>query len=139
MRVLVAVILIVHGLIMLGTSLGIMNGTRSLQNPAWLKWWPGRLGESWLLRRLDLAKSSLPWLTGLVWWLGGFLLVLAGLGVFGIIVSADSWPAFAIVGAILTLAMLLVYLHPVYLLNILVSLVILVVLLFGLLSPASFT
>ena len=138
MKTLVVVILVVHGLVVLGNSLGVLNSSPIAQNPKWLKWWPTRFGESWLLKRLGLARTGIAWLTGLVWWLSGLLLILAGLGILGFLLSADTWRGFAIAGAALSLIMLLVYLHPAFIVGVLLSLAILISLLVLQWPPAGF-
>jgi hypothetical protein len=49
MKILIAVLLIVHGLIVAGQSSGSFNPVGGVKNPAWLSWWPANLGQSWLL------------------------------------------------------------------------------------------
>jgi len=44
MKILIAVLLIVHGLIVASQSSGSFNPAGGLKNPSWLSWWPAHLG-----------------------------------------------------------------------------------------------
>lgn len=114
MRLLIAVILIIHGLITAAQSSGSFGSSPSagLQNPAWVGWWPINLGRSWLLSWLGLERTPITWIGGLVWLAGGVALVAAGLGVLGFIIPIDWWRSLAVGGAAISLFMLVVYLHP---------------------------
>lgn len=70
-------------------------------------------------------------LTGFLWLIGGLALVVAGLGVFGVLLPYAWWPTLAISGAGLSLLLLLLYLHPFYAIGIGASVTILVSLLWA--------
>src|SRR5688572_9620665 len=108
MRILIGVLLIVHGLIVAGQAAG---GTW-IQNPAWLQWWPTALGQSWLLHTLRLERAPWAWLAAGAWLVGGILLVAAGLAVVGVVVPRELWRSLASAGAMLSLVVLLSYWHP---------------------------
>jgi hypothetical protein len=126
MKTLVAVLLIVHGLIVAAQSSGSFSPAEGIKNPSWLTWWPSNLGQSWLLTKTGLEGSPITALGGVVYLLGGVLLIGAGLGLLGWIVPAAWWPALALVGAGTSLMMLIVYLHPFYLIGFSASLVVLI-------------
>jgi hypothetical protein len=86
------------------------------------------LGRSWLLSWLDLDKAPITWVGGVLWLVGGLLLMAAGLGVMGLIVPIEWWRNLAIAGGAISLLMLLVYLHPLMLIGTLASVTILVAL-----------
>jgi hypothetical protein len=108
MKILIGILLVGHGLIVAGQA---TPGTW-IQNPAWLRWWPTALGQSWLLHALRLERAPWTWLAAGVWLVGGVLLVAAGLAVMGIMVPRELWRSLAIAGAAVSLGMLLAYLHP---------------------------
>jgi hypothetical protein len=60
---------------------------------------------------------------------GGIALVAAGLGFLGMPVPSSWWAPLAIAGAMLSLSMLFIYLHPLYAIGIAANLAILIVLL----------
>jgi hypothetical protein len=124
MRILIGLLLIVHGLIVAGQA---VPGSW-IQNPAWLQWWPTALGQSWLLHTLRLEHAPWTWLAGGAWLLGGALLVSAGLAALGIVVPLELWRWLAVAGATVSLIMLLAYWHPLITLGFLLSTSILVVL-----------
>ena len=126
MNTLIAVLLIVHGLITSAQSAGSFSPGAGIPNPSWLSWWPTGLGQSWLFSRPGLEHSFLIPLGGLLYLVAGLALVAAGLGLLGWIVPTAWWPVLALVGAGLSLFMLLVYLHPFYLIGIAASLAVLV-------------
>lgn len=115
LKVLVGGFLIAHGWVTCSQARGSFTGSMGLENPSWLKWWPTTLGQSWLLRKRDSGMQfMLSVLLGLVWLASGVCLIGAGLGIFGLIVPFASWSSLAVAGAIISLLMLLVYIHPFY-------------------------
>jgi hypothetical protein len=139
MKLLIAVILIIHGLITAAQSGGSFGSTAAsgTQNPSWVSWWPTNLGQSWLLAWLGLEKAPFTWISGLLWLAGGIALAAAGLGVLGFIVPTDWWRTLAVVGAAISLFMLIVYLHPLLLIGTGLSIAILVALLWAQWPPNS--
>ena len=116
MKLLISVLLIIHGLIVAGQSAGSFGHTipNELQNPSFVSWWPINLGRSWLFSWLNLEKALIVYrIAGLFWLLGGIALVAAGLGVLGFVIPTDWWRSLAIAGAAVSLFMLTVYFHPV--------------------------
>jgi hypothetical protein len=129
MKILIAVLLIVHGLIVAGQSSGSFNPIGGLKNPAWLSWWPVNLGQSWLLTALGVERSPLARAGGFLWLVAGIVLVAAGLGVLGIVVPPTWWRSLALSGVAISLVMLAVYLHPFYGIGVGASIVLLTALL----------
>lgn len=126
MKIALALILVIHGLIVAAQSPAVFRANAGLPNPTWLAWWPTSLGESWLAASLKLGKPPFAWLLGLGWLAGGLLLIAAGLALAGILVAPEHWRFLATLGAALSLAMLLLYLHPFYLVGLALSIAILV-------------
>jgi hypothetical protein len=63
---------------------------------------------------------------GLLWLISGIALVAAGLGIFGVIVPQAWWSTLAVAGALGSLVMLIIYLHPLMVLGTLFSAAILI-------------
>jgi hypothetical protein len=114
MRLIIAVLLIVHGLIVAGQSASSFSAASGVPNPAWLSWWPANLGQSWLLSMLGIEQTLVARAGGFLWLAAAVALVGAGLGVIGLGVPAAWWRGLALGGAALSLGMLIVYLHPFY-------------------------
>ncbi len=130
MKILIGILLIVHGLIVAAQSSGSFKPpSGGIQNPAWVSWWPTNLGQSWLLSGLGLERMPLTTLILLLNLAGGVALVAAGLGVLGVLVPSAWVGPLAIGGAAISLIMLTIYLHPIYALGIGANIGILVTLL----------
>jgi hypothetical protein len=140
MKILISILLILHGLIVAGQSTGSFGSTipSELKNPSFVSWWPISMGRSWLLSWLGL-ENALPAyrIGGLLWLLGGIALVAAGLGVLGFIVPTDWWRSLAIGGAAVSLFMLAVYFHPITIIGTVSSLAVVVALLWFHWPPTS--
>jgi hypothetical protein len=115
MKILISVLLILHGLIVAGQSAGSFGARipNEVQNPAFISWFPINMGRSWLFSLFGL-QNSLPSyrVSGMLWLIGGLMLVAAGLGIFGFLVPVVWWRGLAITGAAISLFMLLLYFHP---------------------------
>jgi hypothetical protein len=115
MKILISVLIILHGLIVAGQAAGSFGAQVPIEvpNPSFVSWYPINMGRSWLFSALGL-NNSLPAyrISGILWLIGGLVLVAAGLGVFGILVPVAWWRGLAIAGAMISLFMLLLYFHP---------------------------
>lgn len=114
MKTLIAALLILHGLIVAAQSSGSFKPGAGIANPSWLNGWPTNLGQSWLLSRAGELSSPVATLGGVLYLLGGFLLIGAGLGLLGWFFPQAWWPTLALMGGGTSLVMLIVYLHPFY-------------------------
>ena len=115
MKILVSILLIIHGLIVAGQAAGSFGSTipNEIQNPAFVSWWPVNMGRSWLFTWLGLDKTLVICrIGGLFWLAGGIVLVAAGLGALGFVVPTSWWRDLAVAGGALSLLMLAIYLHP---------------------------
>ena len=140
MKLLISVLLILHGLIVAGQSAGSLGVTipNELQNPTFVSWWPINMGRSWLFSWLGLDKTLVAYrIGGLLWLAGGIALVAAGLGVLGLIVPTDWWRSLAIGGGAVSLFMLAIYFHPITIMGTASSIAVLVALLWAKWPPAS--
>ena len=140
MKLLISVLLILHGLIVAGQSAGSFGSTipNELQNPSFVSWWPVNMGRSWLLSWLSLDKTLIAYrIGGWLWLIGGIALVAAGLGVLGFIIPADWWRSLAIGGAAISLFMLAIYFHPITIIGTASSIAVLVALLWAKWPPTS--
>ena len=129
MKLLISVLLIVHGLIVAGQSAGSFGATipSEVPNPSFVSWFPINMGRSWLFSALGLNNSFPAYrISGMLWLIGGLVLVAAGLSVFGILVPVTWWQGLAIAGAALSLFMLLLYFHPLMIIGIASSVALLI-------------
>ena len=131
MRILVAILLLVHGLITAAQAQSGFKPSEGVANPAWLSWWPANMGQSWLFRQLGESKSIAGTVAGVVWLCAGLSLIAAALGLLGFIVPTHLWRLLAGIGAILSLVVFVVYAHPFYVVGIGANLAILIVLLWA--------
>lgn len=132
MKLLISILLILHGLIVAGQSAGSFGSTipDELQNPSFVNWWPINMGRSWLFAWLGLDKTLAVYrIGGLLWLAGGIALVAAGMGALGFIIPTDWWRGLAIGGATISLFMLAVYFHPIMIIGTASSLAVLIALL----------
>ncbi len=129
MNTILFAILIVHGLITTAIALGSFRPGEPILNPSWLDWWPTNLGESWLVSGLRLPDTLFSPLFALGWLAGGLLLIASGLALFDILLPQELWRQLAILGSAISLVMLVLYLHPLYVLGITLSAGILIALL----------
>jgi hypothetical protein len=140
MKLLISVLLIIHGLIVAGQSAGSFGSAipNELQNPSFVSWWPINMGRSWLFSWLGLERTLAVYrIGGLLWLAGGIALVAAGLGVLGFIVPPEWWRDLAIGGAAISLFMLAVYFHPITIIGTASSLAVLVALIWAKWPPTS--
>lgn len=125
MKIVLVLVLTIHGLIVVAQSPTAFRAGAGVPNPPWLAWWPTALGETWLAANPLFSRPPFAWLLGLGWLAGGLLLIAAGLALAGVLITPEYWRFLATLGAALSLAMLLLYLHPFYLVGLAVSLAIL--------------
>ena len=114
MHILLGILLVIHGFIVTAQSSSSFKPSSGLANPSWLNWWPANLGQSWLLINSGAEESLLAKAGGFLWLAAGLALIAAGLGILGFIIPTAWWRSLALVGAIISLVMLIVYLHPFY-------------------------
>ena len=131
MKIVVIILLIIHGLITTMQSGGSFNPTGGVPNPKWVSWWPTPLGQSWLLARLGIEKSIFGSLAGVLWIMAGACLIAATLGLASFIVPAPWWRILAGAGALISLFLFILYAHPLYAIGIGANLAILLVLLWA--------
>ena len=134
MKILISVLLIIHGLIVAGQAAGSFGSTipNEIQNPSFVSWWPVNMGRSWLFSWLGLEQTlGVYRIGGLLWLAGGIALVAAGLGVLGFIIPVDWWRNLAISGGDVSLFMLAVYFHPMTIIGTASSMAVLVALLWA--------
>ncbi len=130
MNVILSALLILDGLIVAAQASGSLKAfTGGLENSSWLTWWPTHLGQSWLLASAGLERMPFTTWVSLISLAGGIALVAAGLGVQGMIVRSSWWQSLAIAGAILSLIIFTIYLHPLYAIGIAANAAILITLL----------
>lgn len=121
-KYLIAFILLGHGFIISAQSFGTFSSDPAqITNPAWLDWWPTTLGRSWLLVALNLEGSLLEKIFGLLWLVSGICFIGAALSVVGLLVPHSYGRLLTLFGSSSSLLMLLFYLHPFFLIGILIN------------------
>lgn len=131
MRIIVVILLLIHGLITSAQAQTGFKPSEGVANPSWLSWWPVNLGQSWLFKQLGLAKSTVGTVAGILWISAGLCLIAAALGLFGFIIPTNLWRLLAGLGAILSLVLFVFYAHPFYIIGIGANLAVLLVLLWA--------
>ncbi len=129
MRIIVVILLFVHGLITSAQARTGFNPSEGAPNPNWLGWWPVNLGQSWLFKQLGLEKSFVGTVAGILWISAGLCLIAAALGLLGFIIPTNLWRLLAGIGAIISLVLFIFYAHPFYAMGIGADIAILLVLL----------
>lgn len=129
MKILVSILLVLHGLITSLQASGNFSPKTEIRNPDWLGWWPVPLGRSWLLVRLGSDTSAVKIVLGLLWLIAGLMLLAAGSGLLNFIIPSHLWRIFAGIGASLSLILLAIYLHPFFIIGIMANFAILISLL----------
>jgi hypothetical protein len=114
--------LVLHGLITVMIGFGTVtdpSATR-LASPAWLAWWPGPFGRSWLFEAMHLG-SGFQVLGGVVWLTAGLALLGGAIGWLGLAPFESVHAPLLVGGAILGLLALTLYFHPIYLVAVLID------------------
>jgi len=124
--------LVLHGLITTMIGFGAVTNPSAppMAMPAWLAWWPGPFGRSWVFEAMSLGGSGFQMLGGLVWLAAGLALIGGGIGWLGVAPLEGLRYPLLVVGASLGLVALALYFHPIYLAAVLIN-VALVALLWG--------
>lgn len=124
-NILVATVLVAHGLITSMIGLGALASPNApaVSLPAWFAWWPGPFGRSWLFEALTLGGPATT-LGGFVWLIGGLLIVAGGLGWFGLGLFEGARVTLLVGGAAVSLVALALYFHPLYVVAIAINLAI---------------
>lgn len=131
MRILIAILLLVHGLITTSQATGSFNPSGGVANPSWVNWWPANLGQSWILKNAGIEKSLLGTLAGILWIIAGICIIASALGLFGFVIPTNLWRLLAGVGATISLLLFIIYAHPLYAIGIGANIAILLILLWA--------
>ena len=108
MKIIIGLFLIAHGLVHVGLA-AAPDPNESESKPGAFFTAPQR---SWLLPQLGLKPAAIRWIGILLVVFTTLGFVLAGLGVFGVPGLAESWRTIAVVSAVLSLLLLLLFWHP---------------------------
>lgn len=112
LRIVIAVILIAHGLVHASLSWVPLPAANGPHTPFLPSWWRAAVDPTWPVSRLNLDE---PAIRALGWglWLAVLLgFAAAGLGLLGVPGPSASWQTLAAVSAGLSLLLLALYWHP---------------------------
>ena len=111
-RILIAVLMIAHALVHVSLTYVPVPQPGALRTPYWPSWWRANTDPDWLASRIGLGTDAVRTFGWLLWvgLLAAF--VLGGLGLLGVPVLNTVWQLMAIVGSLLSLALLVFYWHP---------------------------
>ncbi len=120
-----AIFLIAHGLVHAGLA--------AAPNPADPNAKPGAffttVERSWLLPRLGLSGTAVQWVGILLVALSTLGFALAGLGILGVTGLSAIWQTVAIISAIFSLLLLIIFWHPWLPVGVLIDIAVLIALL----------
>jgi len=122
MRIIIALFLIAHGLVHAGLA-AAPNPNDPDAKPGAFFTSPDR---SWLLPKLGLNPSSIQWIGITLVALATLGFVLAGLGVFGVPGLAEIWRIMAVISAVASLLLLVLFWHPWIIVGVLIDIVIII-------------
>ncbi len=117
MKIIIGLFLIAHGLVHVGLA-AAPDPNESESKPGAFFTAPQR---SWLLPQLGLKPAAIRWIGILLVVFTTLGFVLAGLGVFGVPGLAELWRTIAVVSAVLSLLLLLLFWHPWIILGVLID------------------
>ena len=117
MKIIIGLFLIAHGLVHVGLA-AAPDPKESESKPGAFFTAPQR---SWLLPQLGLKPAAIRWIGILLVVFTTLGFVLAGLGVFGVPGLAELWRTIAVVSAVLSLLLLLLFWHPWIILGVLID------------------
>ena len=128
--------LVLHGLITSFIGFGAVSNPNAaaMAVPAWMAWWPGPFGRSWVIDALGLGSGAAI-VGGLIWLAAGLSLFAGGLGWLGVGPLEEQRLPLLVGGAALGLVAVGLYFHPFYLAAVLIDVAI-VGLLWGQFAPA---
>jgi len=122
MKIIIALFLIAHGL--------VHGGLAAAPNPDDPDAKAGAFFTSamrtWLLPRLGLNPSSIQWIGITLVVLSTLGFILAGLGVFGVPVLDEIWRTIALVSAVISLVLLVLFWHAWLIVGVLIDLAIII-------------
>jgi hypothetical protein len=83
--------------------------------------WPFQVNHSWLLTGVGLGEQGTHFVGTLLWITTTVAFALVGLGVAGILVPQNLWLPIALVAAVSSLLLLILYWHPWLVLGVLID------------------
>ena len=114
MHILLGILLVIHGFIVTAQSSSSFKPSSGLAQPELAQLVACQPRTILAANPFRRGKSLLAKAGGFLWLAAGLALIAAGLGILGFIIPTAWWRSLALVGAIISLVMLTVYLHPFY-------------------------
>lgn len=112
LRVLIALILVTHGLIHFSLTTVPTPEPGALRTPFWPSWWRTDIDSHWLASQMGLPATLVRTFGWLLWIAVVIGFTLGGLGLVGAPGLNTIWQALLIVGSIASLILLAFYWHP---------------------------
>ena len=122
MKIIIALFLIAHGLVHAGLAAAPNPENSDAKAGAFFT----SAERTWLLPRMGLNPSPIQWIGITLVVLSTLGFVLAGLGVFGVPGLVEIWRTIALVSAVISLVLLVLFWHPWLIVGVLIDLVIII-------------
>lgn len=126
LRILIALLLIAHGLVHYSLTTVPVPAPGALRTPFFPSWWRADVDSNWLASRIGLPDTLVRTCGWLLWvaLLIGF--TLGGLGLIGVPGLNSIWQALLIFGSVASLLLLAFYWHAWLVLGVLINIVVMV-------------
>jgi hypothetical protein len=131
LKIIIGLFFIAHGLVHAGLA-AATNPNDPESKPGAFFTSPQR---SWLLPKVGLGPATIQWIGIILVALATLGFVLSGLGVFGVPGLSEIWRTVAVVSAVVSLLLLVLFWHPWQIVGVLLDMGILVALLWVKWSP----
>ncbi len=125
LKIALAIFLIAHGLVHAGLAAAPNPADPNAKPLAFFT----AAERSWLLPRLGMGVTAVQWVGVTLVALSTLGFVLAGLGIFGVAGLSTIWQTVAIISAIFSLLLLILFWHPWLPVGVLIDMVVLIALL----------
>ena len=127
MKIIIALFLIAHGLVHTAIAAGPDPNDPDSKPGSFFT----SISRSWLMSRLGLNNRFVQWIGIILVALATLGFILAGLGVFGIPGLSEIWRTVAVVSAVVSLLLLILFWHRWLILGVLIDIGILIALLWA--------
>jgi len=120
-RVILAIILIAHGLVHVSLTYVPTPKPGSLRTPFWPSWWRTDVDPNWLAVKSGLSNNLIRGIGSALWLLTLLGYTVMGLGLAGVPGLNQIWQAAALLGAGASTLLLVFFWHPWLILGLLIN------------------